>query len=423
MHWYSETPEYSPSTHDDSGEPNRCPTKISFGIILVRINPETFRSEAVLVRGRYSYEYAEFIHGNYPDKRAACELLDAMSMEERLDIYSLNFNQMWYRVWLMSGRREFFNKKFAKFWTTWMRDDSGDYLRQLIRSSRSHPGGNSRWEFPKGRRASFHEPALSCAIREFEEETGISKQDYLVLPECKHRISFTHMGTRYNYIYYVAVARRDLEPQINLRTLNQVSEVSEVRWMNIEQIRYIDTPARLLEATIRPAFKQVRHYIRGHMQSLNLSRFAQNCGMPPPWSKLTKFTSQGPGYRTLDKSIDSVVDTSLCPTLNAPVSDYTPGTPKYSTSDSPDRVSDTPEGRASDASPDHVSDTLEGRASDTPEGRASDMPEGRASDTPEDRVLDTPEDRALDTPEDRALDTPEDRALDTPEDRALGLCN
>jgi 8-oxo-dGTP pyrophosphatase MutT (NUDIX family) len=293
-----------------------------------------------------------------------------MSIEERLDIYSLNFNQMWYRVWLMSGRREFFNKKFAKFWTTWMRDDGGDYLRQLIRSSRSHPGGNCRWEFPKGRRASFHEPALSCAIREFEEETGISKQDYLVLPECKHRISFTHMGTRYNYIYYVAVARRDLEPQINLRTLNQVSEVSEVRWMNIEQIRYIDTPARLLEATIRPAFKQVRHYIRGHMQSLNLSRFAQNCGMPP-WSKLTKFTSQGPGYRTLDNSIDSVLDTSLCPALNAPVYDYTPGTPKDSTSDSPGRTSDTPEGRASD----------------TPEGRASDTPEDRASDTPEDRAL------------------------------------
>ena len=372
--------------YDASGSPSRCPTKISFGIILVRINPETFRSEAVLVRGRYSYEYAEFIHGNYPDKLAACELLDAMSIEERLDIYSLNFNQMWYRVWLTSGRRELYNKKFAKFWATWLRHDCGEYLRQLIRSSRSHSGGKNRWEFPKGRRSSFHEPALSCAIREFEEETGIPKQDYLVLPEYKHRISFAHMGIHYNYIYYVAVARRALEPHINLRTLDQVSEISEVRWMDIEQIRYVDTPARLLEATIRPAFKQVRRYIRGHRQPLTLTCFPQNNKMPL-WSKLTECTSRVPGYRALDKSIYSL-DAQAGAKIHlsrASVYNYAPV---------------ALEGRA-----------LEDSALDTPEKRA-------LEDTPEQRALeDTPEQRALeDTPGSRALeDTPGSRALEDSE--------
>jgi 8-oxo-dGTP pyrophosphatase MutT (NUDIX family) len=260
------------------GRKPRLHTKVSFGVILTRINAASRRPEAILVRGRYSYEYAEFVHGRYSRKnvRAVGALLDAMSVNERLDIYSLDFAQMWYRVWLTTERRELFNKKLAKFQTAWMRDDSGECLRRLIQASRTAPGGGAqrgggaRWEFPKGKRQSNREPDLNCAIREFAEEAGIAKRDYQLLPEFKRRVSYVHMGVRYVNVYYAAVARRDLRLFLDFRVLDQVAEVSEVRWMDIEQIRLIDTPARRLEKTVAPAFKYVKRHVRGLVPSRGL---------------------------------------------------------------------------------------------------------------------------------------------------------
>jgi 8-oxo-dGTP pyrophosphatase MutT (NUDIX family) len=253
-------------------------TRYSFGIILTRVNPQNNRPEAVLVRGRYSYEYAEFVHGRYSRKnlRGVRDLLDAMSVNERLDLFSLNFKQMWYRIWLTADRQELYNRKLSKFQTTWMKDDSGKYLRKLVQESQTDPGsrqqrgGGIRWEFPKGRRRFNQEPDINCAVREFEEESGIAKRDYQILPDFRRRASFVHMGVRYVTVYYVAVTRRDIQPRIDLRDMNQVAEVSEVRWMDIEQIRLIDTPTKRLETTVGPVFKYVKKYFRGRMSLRSL---------------------------------------------------------------------------------------------------------------------------------------------------------
>ena len=81
------------------------PTKTSVGIILCRKNENTRRPEVLLVHKRYTYAFAEFVHGRYqrgprptaavgPGTSFVTELLDCMSREELLDIYSLNFSQM-----------------------------------------------------------------------------------------------------------------------------------------------------------------------------------------------------------------------------------------------------------------------------------------------------------------------------------------
>lgn len=273
------------SVNSNDRRPPRLHSKISFGIVLVRINPATRRPEAVLVRGRYSDEYAEFVHGRYSRKniRGMSALFDAMSVNERLDVYSLDFSQMWYRIWLTAERRELYNKKLAKFQTSWMRDDSGEQLRQLVMASSTDPGARHhndsgvRWEFPKGKRTSNREPDLNCAVREFEEETGIAKRDYQILPGFKRRVSHVHMGVRYVNVYYVAIARRPLEPRLDLRTLDQVVEVSEVRWMDVEQIRLIDSPARRLETTVAPIFKYVKRYMRGAIPARSLTGDFAGC--------------------------------------------------------------------------------------------------------------------------------------------------
>jgi 8-oxo-dGTP pyrophosphatase MutT (NUDIX family) len=264
-------------------------------VIVTRRCPASRRLQAVLVRGRYSYEFAEFVHGRYSAKNAreVAALLDAMSVHERLDVYSLDFAQMWFRVWLTADQRELYNLKFAKFHGAWIRDDGGERLRRLVLASRLGPGGGRpregglRWEFPKGRRLSRREPDLNCAIREFEEETGIAKRAYQLFPGFHRRVDYIHMGVRYVNVYYVAHARREVEPGLDLRTLSQVAEVSEVRWMGIEQIRLVDTPTRRLERTVAPAFRYVKRRLRGR---------APAC-LPPPRSRRALAASQERGAR------------------------------------------------------------------------------------------------------------------------------
>jgi len=154
------------------------PSKVSFGVIVVRINPSSHRPEAVIVRARYTYAYAEFVHGKYSknDHRKVAALIDEMSVDERLDLYSLNFAQMWYRIWLTADKKEHYNRNFAKFQTAWMREDSGKTLRHLIQTSRVAPRG-THYEFPKGKRLTPREADVNCAIRETEEEARVTKRD------------------------------------------------------------------------------------------------------------------------------------------------------------------------------------------------------------------------------------------------------
>jgi len=87
------------------------------------------------------------------------------------------------------------------------------------------------------------------------------------------------MGVRYVNVYFAALARRDLTLGVDFRNLDQPSEVSEVRWMDINDIRLVDNPSRRLEKTIAPVFRYVRRAVRGR-------------GGPPPFLSLDSFPSK-----------------------------------------------------------------------------------------------------------------------------------
>jgi hypothetical protein len=110
---------------------SRISTKTSIGIILCRKNVNTGRPEVLLAHKRYTYAFADFVHGKYVRSRIGSNtmlryiapLFDHMTREELFDILSLNFEQMWYRIWLTTDNKDLYNKKYAKFQSTFMRDD------------------------------------------------------------------------------------------------------------------------------------------------------------------------------------------------------------------------------------------------------------------------------------------------------------
>lgn len=207
------------------------------GLVLCRFAGDG--PEALMVRKRYSYAFIEFVYGRYSRKvlRSVITLIEEMSIEERLDVYSLNFDLMWFRVWLdrraEPGLRPCYEKKQARFARTWMRDD-GRFLRALLEQAQGR--GRSGWELPRGH-AAPGEDALACAQRECEEETGVSSKRYRIIPNATFSSLYVHRGV-FHCVYHAAVAKVFPDPgqTISVRRWWQVAEVSEVRWMDLRSI-------------------------------------------------------------------------------------------------------------------------------------------------------------------------------------------
>ena len=90
----------------------------------------------------------------------------------------------------------------------------------------------TEWEFPKGRRNS-KEKDLECALREFEEETGISKSKINII---ENVVPFEeiYIGTNhksYKHKYFIAFTN---ETDISLNNF-QDTEVSKLEWKTIDQ--------------------------------------------------------------------------------------------------------------------------------------------------------------------------------------------
>ena len=89
------------------------------------------------------------------------------------------------------------------------------------------------WEFPKGRRSS-HETNMKCAIREFEEETDVSKNEYTLLdnvsPLTEEFIGSN--GVRYKHIIFAFYK----DPEIYPSTTYKICQFSEDRCFNGYQL-------------------------------------------------------------------------------------------------------------------------------------------------------------------------------------------
>lgn len=245
--------------------------KKSYGIILCKINTITHKPEVLLVHKRYTYAYSMFIHGKYSKTNIwpktsvsmITNLLNQMTLEELLDIWSLDFKQMWYRIWLDNCNTELYKKKSTKFYMSFIKQDNGILLRNTIQQIKNYNTLN--WEVPKGRPMDSQESNIICAIREVKEETGLNKCDYTILPNVKRYVNYISLGTRYICTYYIAIVNPSIKFYNNsiLKDMNNVSEVSETKWFDIDRIRLTDDYKKHLEILISPAFKLVKKYMNG----------------------------------------------------------------------------------------------------------------------------------------------------------------
>ena len=198
--------------------------KTSYGIALCRFNKEkNFQSEILMIKKRYTYHFFSFVFGQYKkyNNKQLQYLFNNMTFGEKIDILSMKFSNMWYRLWLCDPEKNYnintiytnkyddqqqhqnlkcYFRKKSKFETIFLRD-GGKRLKRLINSSTN---AVTPWEIPKGGMCN-DELDLECAKREFEEETGINSNKYTILWNIKPIIvSHKDDNVIYRSVYYLA---------------------------------------------------------------------------------------------------------------------------------------------------------------------------------------------------------------------------
>ena len=233
--------------------------KKSYGMAVCRFNKYTEQYEVLLVRKRCTYSFVDFVLGHYNKKNdhRLKQLFNGMTNDEKITILSNDYGQIYYKVFLINPdsirfndpnftsddliRYKFYKQRFENSFL----DDSGQRLRRLIDQSRNV---TEIWEIPKGRKSYSQERELNCAIRECREESGIELSEYEVMLDISpSRIVKTDTHVRYENFYYIGVLHGNsrFRPHIHFRDNQQISEVVDIQWMSLDQIKIIDIEKNL----------------------------------------------------------------------------------------------------------------------------------------------------------------------------------
>lgn len=224
---------------------NQCKMPItSFGLIIYRINKNTNEPEVLMIRRKDSLGFVEFIRGKYSlmNRNYILNIINEMTVNERERLKTYAFDQLWNDLWngnIGSQYRSEEKISREKYETLKIgvnndccQTKSSYTLDELLNEVKTN-WTETEWGFPKGRR-NYQEKDIVCALREFEEETGYSKNKISII---QNILPYDELFTGSNYKcykhrYYVGHMNYiDTEKMVNF----QKNEVSKCEWVPINE--------------------------------------------------------------------------------------------------------------------------------------------------------------------------------------------
>lgn len=207
----------------------------SIGTIAFRNNGENGIEYCMICR-KDTLGYVDFMRGKYPLHNLAYlrNIVDEMTIDEKKRLLEQDFDTLWEALWgdnvgiQYRGEERVSREKFASL-KKGIDDKSGFYNIETLISDSKSKWTSPEWGFPKGRR-NYQERELSCALREFTEETGYHQNDLKVV---QNVLPFEEIFTgsnfkSYKHCYYVACMTEILPDSDTF----QRTEVSSVRWVS-----------------------------------------------------------------------------------------------------------------------------------------------------------------------------------------------
>jgi 8-oxo-dGTP pyrophosphatase MutT (NUDIX family) len=206
----------------------------SIGVIVFRKSKATNKYEYLMICRKDSLGYVDFMRGKYPvyNKDYLTNIFNEMTNAEKKKVVTGEFKTLWSELWGDSigiqyrGEERVSRERFHLL-KEGVESDSHKYNLESLTESSITNWNEPEWGFPKGRR-NYQEKDISCALREFEEETGYSSK---LLKVMQNVIPFEEIFTGSNYksykhCYYVAY----MDDEIDVPSSYQETEVSKVEW-------------------------------------------------------------------------------------------------------------------------------------------------------------------------------------------------
>jgi ADP-ribose pyrophosphatase YjhB (NUDIX family) len=246
---------------------NQCKLPIiSYGIILFK--KEDAITKYLMIRRKDSFGFIDFIRGKYSifNIHQIQDIVNEMSNDEKQRLLNDKFDKLWKDMWSNVPNSHYKNeestssKKFESLKNGIVIQDNLININDIITNSTTN-WDETEWEFPKGRK-NVKEKDLECALREFEEETGIPNTSICVV---ENILPFeeTFIGTNskaYKHKYFLAYAKED---SIDLTNF-QKSEVSKLEWKTYEEcmnsIRSYNLEKKKLITNINKVLEEYRLY-------------------------------------------------------------------------------------------------------------------------------------------------------------------
>jgi 8-oxo-dGTP pyrophosphatase MutT (NUDIX family) len=189
-----------------------------------------------MIRRKDSMSFAEFMRGKYDpnDIPYVSTLVKNMTLKEQAAIACETFETLWRQLWGDDRMTSDYAQSREKFHQLdrvgLMRNNLSDYTEP-------------EWGFPKGRRMRG-ESDLACAVREFDEETNIPRESFVILKNIVLTETFVGLNNvQYKHVYFVALLKRpDIVNLLQKFTPMQRREISGIAWKTFAET----------EALIRP---------------------------------------------------------------------------------------------------------------------------------------------------------------------------
>lgn len=256
----------------------------SYGIICLKHFDDGIK--IVMIKKATTYNFCEFVAGRYnkKDQKHLETLFNDMSYYEKMDILTLQFSILWYRIYKdypenifsdskQNQRSTFYFKRKAKFENSFL-CDRGEKLKSLINNSNNT---ETPWEFPKGRK-NKDEKDIETAMREFEEETNIDSSKYNILWHMNPYVEiYKDFGVTYKNTFFFAEAIGDWNVFCNFNNKIQMSEISDIKWISLQNLHIMNlnlVEYKRLITRFRTVIKRYKNYIKknGSQRIYNLEK-------------------------------------------------------------------------------------------------------------------------------------------------------
>lgn len=225
----------------------------SYGIVAFRVLDPAWKQERqgidstkieyLLIQRRDSIGFVELLRAKYKlsDLDYISQQVAGITQQERDKLLALSFEALWVGLWGTTGETRQYRQEYeqakAKFESLregYTHDDKTVSFKMLFETIPVQ-WSTPEWGFPKGRR-NAGETDLVCAMREFQEETGLSQREVHVFPGVEP-FKETFMGNnkiRYSHIYYLAWISPETSVVLKEDNPTMTQEVGNIEWLSYD---------------------------------------------------------------------------------------------------------------------------------------------------------------------------------------------